>query len=194
MRNKHINRIACIFCMVIGILVFNMKEIYAQMKCNKCDYWQSQVDSKMSFESNKQNGKTDLKILIKSRDLKSNSAFINLNQDEIFFGIKCFLELKGKKYESKLNGTTRPDVSQRFGATSVEVAALYYISYIFYQKWDHADAPFLINSDKKFNTDESVSAAYGSYEKWFTHLNRIGLEEARKQKLDPLASSGVSWY
>jgi hypothetical protein len=72
---------------------------------------------------------------------------------------------------------------------------LYYVSYLFHQPWDQADAPFLVSQrNSKLNSDKNVSKAYKAYKKWFKKVIEIGLEEARKQKLDPLEGSGVKWY
>jgi len=77
----------------------------------------------------------------------------------------------------------------------VEVAALYYISYLFTQKWDHADAIALVSTkEDRLATDDDVANAYEAYEKWFARIKTIGLTEARKQKLDPLAGIDIRWY
>jgi hypothetical protein len=115
-------------------------------------------------------------------------------QEEIFEAVDCLLKLKGKKYNSNFGGATRADVSQTFGKTSVEVAALYFITYLVHQKWDYADAPFLVNKKQKLNTSKSVNQAYKAYKTWFAKVKEMGLEEARKQNLNPLVNTTIRWY
>lgn len=168
-----------------------------------CYSWHSRVDPKLpplnSGGDNSSTGpiarSTVLTIVLKSNQPHETPlAFGDLSQGEVFAGIECFLSLQGRKYDSKLSGATRPDVSQTFGTTRTDVAALYYISYLFTQKWDFADAPFLQDGKGKINNDEAVSTAYEMYRQWYLKVTELGLEEARKQKLDPLAGSGITWY
>ena len=51
--------------------------------------------------------------------------------------IDCLLRLEGNKRKAEFTGATNPYTSQIFEAATVEVAALFYISHLFYQKWDH---------------------------------------------------------
>ncbi len=160
-----------LFC--LSFVFFMINQSFAQNEKLTCDDWHNRVDSN-----------TPLNL----------GGISNKSEDEINYGIGCLLQLEGKKEDSNVEGATRGEVSQLFGATSKEVAALYYISYLFYQKWDHADAPFLVGKDEKLNSNKTVCNAYKSYRKWFKKVKEIGLEEARKQKLNPLDGSDVSWY
>ena len=156
------------------IFLFSFNLAFAQKTKTICQDWQSRIDSKTSFYFRNDDDKT---------------------QEQIYEAIDCYLKLKGKKQSSNISGATRPDVSQLFlEPTSVEVAALYYITYLVYQKWDYADAPYLVGRKGKLNTSKSVSEAYKSYKIWFEKVKKIGLEEARKQNINPLASSTVRWY
>ena len=158
----------------LSFAVFMSDDSFAQSKNLTCADWHSKVDFNKPL------------VLVSPE---------NKSQEDIFFAVNCLLQLEGKKEESNVAGASSGRVSNFFGATSVEVAALYYVSYLFYQKWDHADAPFLVNQrNRKLNSDKTVSKAYKAYKKWFERVREIGLEEARKQKLDPLADSGVEWY
>jgi len=157
----------------LSFAVFMSNDSFAQNKNLTCADWHSKVDFNKPL------------VLVNSE---------NKSQEEIFFAVSCLLQLEGKKEESNVAGASNGRVSNFFGATSVEVAALYYVSYLYYQKWNHADAPFLVNKNRKRNSDKAVSKAYKAYKKWFEKVQEIGLEEARKQKLDPLDGSGVSWY
>lgn len=158
----------------LSFAVFMCDDSFAQNKILTCADWHSKVDFNKPL------------VLVNSE---------NKNQEEIFFAVNCLLQLEGKKAESNVAGASNARVSTFFEATSVEVAALYYVSYLFYQKWDHADAPFLLyQKNSKKNSGKAVSKAYKAYKKWFEKVREIGLEEARKQKIDPLEGSGVSWY
>ena len=100
---------------------------FGQNKHPSCAEWHKKVDSHMPL------------VLDSDKD-----------EDEFFTAVDCLLQLEGNKEESNVAGAARGSVSNLFGPTSVEVAALYYISYLFFQKWDHADAPFLLSErDRK---------------------------------------------
>lgn len=143
-----------------------------EAKAEVCKYWLSEVDAntEVSFEIDKDNSNNILK------------------------GINCLLKLQGNRADGLFSGATNNRVSQIFPKASIEVCALYYISYLFYGDWEHANAIALVGEDKKPNSPKTVKTAFASYRKWFKTVQKIGLEEARKQKLDPLADSGVSWY
>ena len=107
--------------------------------------------------------------------------------------IKCLFHYKGNK--SPFWGVaTSNEASQVFGPSPFEVVALFKISYLFYGNRDFALAMVLKDKNGKQNSKRSVKTAYKYYEKWFKKVKEIGLEEARKRKLDPLDGSGVSWY
>jgi len=77
----------------------------------------------------------------------------------------------------------------------VEIAALFYASYIFYGKdWDHFATGIALMEDRKINSPETIKKAYKHYRKWFEKVKEIGLEEARIRGLDPLKGSGIGWY
>lgn len=117
----------------------------------------------------------------------------NLPESKRVEMIACLLRLKGDR--SPFWGVaTNNSVSQTFGPSPLEVVALFNISYIFYGNKDFADAMVLVDEDGKQNSNESIDIAYKAYKKWFKTVKKIGLEEARKQKLDPLDGSGVRWY
>jgi hypothetical protein len=164
-----------------------------------CHNWHSRVDPTIARPNSDAFSPVSMSAVF-AAPLKSDQpgekppAFGNLSQAEVFLGIECLLNLQGRNYDSRLVGATRPDVSQTFGATRTDVAALYYISYLFNQKWDFADAPFLQDGKGKINNDEAVSLAYERYRQWYSKVTALGLDEARKQKLDPLTGSGITWY
>lgn len=160
----------------------------------KCSEWQSRVDPEVKSPTAKQivydaitmgelNGKFDVK----------ESSFSNLSQGEALEAMDCLIKLRGRKHDSKIKGPTRPDTSQTFDASSVEVAALYWISAVYLQRWGHAGAAAL-RGKNGLNSNETISKAYDSYEKWLVEIRKIGLDEARLRELDPLAGTGISWY
>lgn len=127
---------------------------------------------------------------------KTSSCFNNdLSEAETLKIMECLLKQKGNK-SSYWGIAVNNNVSQTFGSSSIEVVALFQISYLFYGNKDFASAIVLVddNDDENLNTEKSVNIAYTSYRKWFKKVKEIGLEEARKLKLDPLDSSGVGWY
>lgn len=100
----------------------------------------------------------------------------------------------GNKHSAKFGGAQQLYVSQLFEPTTAEVAALYYISYLFYQKWDHADAVALRAENGEVDKPEAVRQAYQSYKKWFKEIKRVGLAKAREMKIEPLKDPKVHWY
>ncbi len=118
----------------------------------------------------------------------------NLSESKRMEIIECLLESKGDKTPF-LGVVINNYVSQTFGPSPFEVVALFHISYLFYGKKDFADAMVLVNDeDEEQNSNRSIKIAYKAYKKWFKKVKKVGFEEARKQKLDPLIGSGVSWY
>jgi hypothetical protein len=145
-----------------------------ETKCG-CEYWKSKIVPNQA---------------------PSDSDMVSPKDDDsIVEAIHCLLELKGNKENSVFpSASTSLKVSGTFPSPSVEVAALYYISYMYYQKWDHSYAIVLVDKSGQYNTSESIEAAYKAYQSWFEKVKEIGLQKAREQKLDPLAGSGVRWY
>lgn len=150
-----------------------------QVKNSACLKWQTQVDP--SFQRIEIDEST-------------------LSDAQIQEGMECLLALKGKTNKARFTGTTRfnPSSSQGYKlskkAATVEIAALYYISYLFYNNWEHAGAVALYDEDTgEVNSEKNIGRAYKSYQEWFKKIIKIGLEEARKQKLDPLDGSDISW-
>jgi len=166
-------QLAIIFGSSLVIVGSSLMSVHGQSGKIQCKSWQGRIEAGKPLNLSGATGKTP---------------------EEIYHGISCLLDLKGHSEESSLSGATRPDVSQRFGTTSVEVAALYYISYLFYEEWGHANAPFLRDKKGRLNSPEAVDEAYCAYESWFTKVKKVGLDEARKQELDPLTGSSVKWY
>lgn len=151
----------------------------AEASKDACYRWQTQVDASLE------------RIEI------DNSK---LSDAEVLEGIGCLLNLKGNRKRARFSGYTNigrnvssPPPPIKKPAT-VEVAALYYASYIFYRDWEHAGSVRLYDAEtEKHNTKAIVERAYRSYRRWFEKIRGMGLAKAREQKLDPLEDSGVAW-
>jgi len=139
-----------------------------------CKYWRSKIDYKMKF--------------------LSDPTLDNFSPENVTKAIDCLLKLEGKKGRARFGGAVSLEVSVIFAPSSIEVGALYYISYLYYQKWEHAMAVALIDEDGNVNSSKVIKKAYSMYKKWFKKIEEIGLEKARKQKLDPLGGTDVRWY
>jgi hypothetical protein len=139
-----------------------------------CASWQAKVDPNV-------------------KPLKECSADETSDKD-VMKGIECLMRLEGRKGKSKHQGATRLYVSQGFGPASVEVAALYYVSYLYCQKWDHASAIALRDEKGGVDKPEAVRQAFESYKKWFKEVEKVGLAKAREMKLEPLKDTRVHWY
>lgn len=144
-------------------------------KLNRCSFWQSEVDSSL----------TQSDIIIKPK---------KLTDAEIFTAIDCLLKLEGNKNKALFSGATGLEASSVPQFTAAEVAALYYISFLYYEKFDHASVVALNDGSGEFSTQTAITEAYQSYRKWFEEVKKIGIKKARKRKLDPLAYTKVRWY
>jgi hypothetical protein len=127
----------------------------------------------------------------------------SLNNTEILQAMGCLLALKGRRGPSRFAGVTNPDISQFAGRASIEVAALYYITYLFKGTFDHADAFVILNDRKPPAKDENgalltrpedASHAFQFYLRWFKEVRKIGVSAARQQHLDPLNGTPLRWY
>lgn len=157
----------------------------------RCKYWQAKVDP-------------SIKSSIKTADIGKDGSAIDslltskLNEVDdmnVLEAIECLLKLQGKTSASRYSsGTIGYNISTRFPPPTVEVAALYYISYLYHKEWRHAQAMVLMDSEGKKNTQKSIKTAYKAYQVWFEKVKEIGLERARQQNSTPLDGTDVSWY
>jgi hypothetical protein len=140
-----------------------------------CKYWLSRVDS----------------------DVKRPDQFKHVdesNMDNIIVGIECLLALEDNKKRARFSGATRYDVSQLFAPATVDVAALYYVSFLFTQKWDHANAVAIVDKEGRINTDESIKEAFQAYREWFKEVKKLGIYKARESGIEPFAGKNIRWY
>lgn len=169
------NKLKLFLLVIIFTGICSVFDVAAQ----DCNYWNAGVGEK---SSKPRRGDKDEK-----------------NLENIMEGIECLLKLEEDKSRAAFSGAS--SFSGAYGLKSpatVEICALYYISKLFYDKYDHASAVVLryrnYEENQSFNSDEAVKTAYESYRKWFEKVKEIGLEEARNQKLDPLEGTDVRWY
>ena len=79
-------------------------------------------------------------------------------------------------------------------SASVEIAALYYISFLYTGLPDHADGIALQGADGSLNPPGSVDIAYKAYREWFVQVKIMGLATARNRQLSPLKGTHLRWY
>lgn len=109
-------------------------------------------------------------------------------------GMSCLLQCRGITREAGISGATHYEVSAGLPRATVELAALYYISFLFTGQRTHADGVALWNSDGVINPPGSIDTAYEAYERWFRRVQELGLATAREQGLNPLEGTGLAWY
>jgi len=109
-------------------------------------------------------------------------------------GIACLLQLEDDYSKGTYSGATHFAVSQELPQATVNVTALYYITRLFEQSASYANGVVLVGEDGRWNSKSTIKTAYMSYRKWFEVVRKIGIEEARRRKLDPLEGMNVRWY
>ena len=81
---------------------------------------------------------------------------------------------------------------------TIEVAALYMISAIFYYDLEFAAAPYLHDGtpikENRFNTVERVSAAWQTVDAWYERVKTNGIATLRSQRDSPLRSGKVHFW
>ena len=125
-----------------------------------------------------------------------------LDEATVLAAIACLLQLEEDTRPANFMGVTWWGVSQIFDWAPMNLAALYYASYLFTCNWKHGNAIALrgpgaeeLESKYKYRTTtRAIHRAYGSYRHWYQELKAMGLARAREEKLDPLAGTGLYWY
>ena len=117
-----------------------------------------------------------------------------LSDQEVIATIDCLLRLQDDRRPARFGGATRRNVSQILPTATIELAALYYISYLYYDHWQDADGVALRTRKGVFNPPGSTATAYAAYGKWFERVKSIGIAAARARHLDPLHGTGLRWY
>lgn len=142
---------------------------------DSCRYWNSRIDSTVSLPDNFE---------------RPNEK----DPQNIMAGIRCLLQLEGNHNQARFSGATRPDTSQIFSSQTVEVAALFYISYLYYQDWGAFSGAVALRGDDGIDKPSTIRKAYKYYRGWFKNVEKIGIVEARKKQIAPLKGKDVSWY
>lgn len=166
----------CVPLLLIVSFAQPMKKEQINTSCDDCLYWQSKVDQRIRLSKNTpEKNEKDEKNIIEA--------------------IACLLKLKGNTTQTKYSAIVSFKlVEANLPTPTVEIAALYKISALYHQQWNHAEAIVLVDENRNMNKKESIETAYRSYEAWFEKVKTIGLQKAIEQKLEPLADSGVNWY
>ena len=169
-------------------LVMNVHEARGQSvhlaDSERCQYWYAKVDPSVRPPETEVAKELHLLFAVSEEDAAKTVE-----------AAECLLKLKGKTSTSTHTyGTVSFKVETRFPGPSVEVAALYYISAFFHKNWRHADAMILMDNKGRKNTKEAIKQAFTAYRSWLKKVQKMGLEEARKQNLDPLHGTSIRWY
>jgi hypothetical protein len=140
---------------------------------SNCDYWASKVDPDVPLQG---------------------ARIMELPADDDAAGaIRCLLMLHGRAGRARFGGALRDDVTVNGKPTPIDVAALFFMSSIYEQSWDHAHAVEIVGPHGS-NTRATVREAYEAFERWSRTVDRLGIAEVRARKLDPLAGTKLYWY
>jgi len=164
----------------------------------KCGRWIAEVTKGGDAGASEAKKGTTL-LLVPESDPWSVAS---LSEAEKLQAIECFLTLENDLRPAAFGGAVRLDVSQTFAPTHVNLAALYAISYVYSGQYDHAAAVALRgegasttdSSGKYVTKPAAVRKAYRFYRAWFANVRQIGLTHAHEKGLEPLESSGLTWY
>jgi hypothetical protein len=125
---------------------------------------------------------------------KATAHSAPLSDKEVLLAMDCLLRNQGNRGNAVISGVTRDEVSQMLPQATVELASLYYVSYLFTGNYQHGDGIALWDRKGVINPPGGVETAYASYRAWFKKVKSVGLAEARKQHLDPLEGTNLYWY
>jgi hypothetical protein len=113
---------------------------------------------------------------------------------DFFEAAECLLSAQGGTGPSEISGATTPNVSQVLPRASVQLAALYYLSFLFTENWSHASGIALWDDEGRINPEGSTQRAFAAYRTWLKEVKKVGLARAKKSGLNPLLGSGLLWY
>lgn len=117
-----------------------------------------------------------------------------LTDAETLIAIECLLSARGDLSPARFGGATKQNVSQVLPPATIELAALYYISYLFSRDWQHASGVALWDDKGRINPSGAIPKAYSGYTKWLDRVKAKGLAESRVRRLNPLQGTGLRWY
>jgi hypothetical protein len=151
------------------------KQHASSAQSNSCNRWRSLVDPKAPHES-------------------PRPDFDKLSDEEAFIGIDCLLAMQGIRRHGAFGGATRLDVSQLYPEATVELDALYVVSAIYNQKWQHAQGIALMDKNGAIlRPHAAAKRAFPFARKWYLRARKMGLPKMRELNDDPLKGSGVRW-
>ncbi|MDQ3800416.1 MAG: hypothetical protein M3384_13290 [Acidobacteriota bacterium] len=146
-----------------------------------------------------------LKLSSKDHREATQAAIEIFKRDEKL--LPSLLKLKGNK--SSYNGyclgdpegadfflTSIDDQNSNDGSrVTVEVAALYLISAIYYENIAFANVPYLTGNgrivDFQYNTAKRVNKAWKATERWYKKMDQQGLQKLRQIKQFPLKTTKI---
>ncbi len=165
-----------VFILIIGMSLSCNSLIHYNLNNQekRCEYWKAKIDPALP--------------------LSGKGVWEMPSDEEAMLVIACLLDLEGRKEPARFGGATRYDVSTILDMPSIEIASLYYISFIYTKKRDHAGMIAILGPDGEINTPFVANKAFIAYKKWFKKVKQIGLNEARCQKLEPLQDTDLDWH
>jgi hypothetical protein len=162
---------ASAFCMTL-VFLFSC-QVTAETQGLSCRDWASQVDA--------------------SVEPRARFDPLTLPDDEKLAGVRCLLSVQGNRGRARFGGATAAYVSQIYPEGTTEVAALFYISYIFTERWDHSSGVALRGHNGRMNDPKDIALAYKKYRSWYKRVLARGWKKSQELGTLPLANSSVSW-
>lgn len=195
----------CIYAITIQVFLMQTIFLYSQQgeEAMNCRKWFQKVDSTLPYLPEEEDSEQDSSKLTEEEIINAVNKSLTgndykysaqLTEKEIFEAIECLLKCEGNKNPARFSGAITSYISEILPEASTDIAALFYISVLFTGKWDHGDGVALWDREGVINPNDSVQKAYASYRKWFKKIKAHGLDEARRQKLDPLEKTNLHWY
>jgi hypothetical protein len=164
----------CISSQVVVLTVLALLAEVPALGADECASWQAIADPRRTDE-------------VDSSRLPSDS--------EVVEAIRCLLELEGDKSPGRFGGATRADTSAWVEEeATVELDALYAISWISWQRYDHAGIVALTRDGESLDSPDTVAEAFQDVRSWFERLKLEGIEALRSRGDAPLTSGRVRWY
>lgn len=152
--------------------------------------------------------KTEMEVLIdnlKSRDIDTASSATDAIFKRGSESIPFLMKLKGDRdfYRGDRMINPRGDIIldpvNPDGAVTIEIAALYLISAIYFEDLRFADAAYLVwqnqsPGDHRFNTPKQIRRAWQAIDGWSKQVEKEDLSGLRKMKKSPLKAAKLRFY
>jgi hypothetical protein len=182
------------------ILMTSSTVLKGQPFAKECGVWLERISSGSS-PSDKLNGKKDDQLA--STDRQHDPWGVkSLSEGERLGAINCLLSAEDNTRISVFEMRGNSEWSQMYSAPPVNLAALWVISYIYTNDFNHSLAMALVGQDAASSDSngiyvtkqEAIHRAYRAYRVWFKKVKTIGLSKAQADNLDPLEGTGLCWY